>query len=49
LPTAKQLVVLGQDTPKRVLVFALGFGLAMIVQLVPFQCSTSVLAVPAAR
>jgi hypothetical protein len=37
------MVVLAQDTPERVLVSALGFGLAMIVQLVPFQCATSVL------
>jgi hypothetical protein len=42
LPTARQLVVVGQDTPLRLL-SVLGFGLVMIDQLVPFQRSTNVL------
>ena len=44
-PTAKQLVVLRQDTPSRKLLGVpepLGFGLVMIDQVCPFQCSTNV-------
>jgi hypothetical protein len=39
VPTAKQLVVLGHDTPLRT---AELLGLVTIDQLVPFQCSTNV-------
>ena len=40
-PTAKQLVVLGHDTPNSPApIEPLGLGVAMIFQLLPFQCST---------
>jgi hypothetical protein len=43
-PTAKQLVVLGHDTPFRTLSAApLGLGLVTMDQLVPFQRSANVL------
>jgi len=43
-PTAKQLDVLGHVTPSRAeSVAPVGFGLATIDQLVPFQCSANVL------
>ncbi len=47
LPTAKQLVVLGHDTPFRVAyVNPIGLRLCMISQLPPFQRSTRLSVVP---
>jgi hypothetical protein len=46
-PTAKQLVVVGHETPLSVdSVAPLAFGLVMIDQVVPFHCSTNELMVP---
>jgi hypothetical protein len=39
LPTTKQLVVLGHDTPNRAA--SIGLGIVVIFQLDPFQCSTT--------
>jgi hypothetical protein len=39
LPTTKQLVVLGHDTPVRAA--SIGLGIVVIFQLDPFQCSTT--------
>jgi hypothetical protein len=45
-PTAKQLVVLPHETPRSWLAeLDVTFGLGMIDQLVPFQCSMSVFVV----
>ena len=41
-PTAKQLLALGHATPRRLVEeLPLGFGLAWMLQLLPFQCSAS--------
>ena len=46
LPTAKQLWVLGQATPLRLAAAPLlGFGVELMLQLLPFQCSANVLVV----
>jgi hypothetical protein len=46
-PTAKQLVVLGHDTPlSKEAVAPVGLGLVRTDQLVPFHCSTSVVVAP---
>jgi hypothetical protein len=47
-PTAKQLVVLGQDSPYRYASpgVPVGLGLVMIDQVCPFQCSANALLIP---